>query len=294
MNATASLSRLRRFSIITTAFFLVVGYGPTALCSPTGGVPAFAVSAPNGQQSILLGSLHVGIAGLLEPAPSAFDGLKRLVLEHPGVYTPKLTSQAARLSEKELKEYLRRAACAGVPEGFAIKVLENPSEPHANVIAYSVCDSTKSVDSRDLLANRWANERSPLIEKLYLESDEWVATQRLKTSSALAESSLRWILQRRPEEVLAKARDAINAADYDGLQRLWLETTGSQALAAEFLQHMVIERNVAWMSPLRHAFDQGNSLVLVGAMHLPGDDGLIQLLRDAGYVVREIRLTAQQ
>jgi len=34
--------------------------------------------------------------------------------------------------------------------------------------------------------------------------------------------------------------------------------------------------------------EKGNVLVAVGAMHLPGEQGLVQLFRDAGYRVKAV------
>jgi uncharacterized protein YbaP (TraB family) len=44
---------------------------------------------------------------------------------------------------------------------------------------------------------------------------------------------------------------------------------------------------------LRHYRDEGQAVILVGAMHLPGPHGLISRLRSAGYTVTTIMLPAK-
>lgn len=49
------------------------------------------------------------------------------------------------------------------------------------------------------------------------------------------------------------------------------------------------DRNEKWLAQLPAIMEENASFVAVGAMHLPGDDGLIKGLRDLGYTVQAIR-----
>ena len=54
-------------------------------------------------------------------------------------------------------------------------------------------------------------------------------------------------------------------------------------------RQLAVERNDAWMSKLVQLFDnQDKELVLVGALHLAGDDSLLQLLGDQGYQLEQM------
>jgi len=55
----------------------------------------------------------------------------------------------------------------------------------------------------------------------------------------------------------------------------------------KFFNLLLTERNKRWISKLRSILDGGdeNVLVAVGALHLVGDDGVVALLRRAGYKV---------
>lgn len=49
------------------------------------------------------------------------------------------------------------------------------------------------------------------------------------------------------------------------------------------------DRNEKWLAQLPAIMEENASFVAVGAMHLPGNDGLIKGLRDLGYTVQAIR-----
>ena len=52
---------------------------------------------------------------------------------------------------------------------------------------------------------------------------------------------------------------------------------------------MVAERNIKWLNKIEGHLKDRACLIAVGVMHLPGDKGLISLLRDKGYVVQPVR-----
>ncbi len=58
---------------------------------------------------------------------------------------------------------------------------------------------------------------------------------------------------------------------------------------AQEMERMVYSRNRNWVKTLVPVMQQGSVLVAVGAGHLPGDNGLIALLRKAGYTVEPVQ-----
>ncbi len=52
---------------------------------------------------------------------------------------------------------------------------------------------------------------------------------------------------------------------------------------------LLVNRNQSWISPIELAMKQGSQMFAVGAGHLPGKDGLINLLRQAGYTVTPVK-----
>lgn len=56
-------------------------------------------------------------------------------------------------------------------------------------------------------------------------------------------------------------------------------------------ERLNVARNRAWLPEIRAMLETGGSddtLVVVGAMHLLGEDGVVQMLRDAGYTVERL------
>ena len=56
----------------------------------------------------------------------------------------------------------------------------------------------------------------------------------------------------------------------------------------EYKSKLINERNDAWMLKIPILISQGPTLIAVGAMHLPGDVGLINQLRKMGYTVKPV------
>jgi uncharacterized protein YbaP (TraB family) len=53
-----------------------------------------------------------------------------------------------------------------------------------------------------------------------------------------------------------------------------------------FHQHLIVERNVAWIPRIREMFtDRTRGFICMGGGHLVGDDGVVSLLRREGFVV---------
>lgn len=67
------------------------------------------------------------------------------------------------------------------------------------------------------------------------------------------------------------------------------ESDADHGAYAQFEKDMVQTRNRNMAERLQPLLQDGSAFVAVGALHLPGKDGLVQLLRDSGYKVTAIR-----
>lgn len=78
--------------------------------------------------------------------------------------------------------------------------------------------------------------------------------------------------------------------DLAGLQRLseeqMQETERSLADAME--KNLINDRNVRMAERMAVRFKEGNALVAVGALHLPGDNGVLRLLQQRGYSLKAV------
>jgi uncharacterized protein YbaP (TraB family) len=74
--------------------------------------------------------------------------------------------------------------------------------------------------------------------------------------------------------------------DLEGLYKMLIEAE-DMTEAEKFL--LVDERNHDWLPKIEEYIKQEPCFIAVGALHLPGNDGLINLLRKAGYKVKAIK-----
>ncbi|MBW6533555.1 MAG: TraB/GumN family protein [Mariniphaga sp.] len=56
-----------------------------------------------------------------------------------------------------------------------------------------------------------------------------------------------------------------------------------------FYNTLFVKRNIFWMDKILYSIRKTPAFIMVGAGHLPGKNGLINLLKDEGYVVKPIK-----
>ncbi len=86
-------------------------------------------------------------------------------------------------------------------------------------------------------------------------------------------------------DVTRQMADAYVAEDLDAMLKLLLDPVAGEKPTPEELDRLVWGRNRNWVSKLLAIMPRRSVLVCVGAGHLPGEQGLISLLREAGYSV---------
>ncbi|RLA01854.1 MAG: TraB/GumN family protein, partial [Gammaproteobacteria bacterium] len=64
--------------------------------------------------------------------------------------------------------------------------------------------------------------------------------------------------------------------------------TGDQRLAKDFQKRVIDDRNHLMAERMQQYLQQGKAFVAVGALHLPGEEGLLNLLEQQGYTVRRV------
>ena len=57
----------------------------------------------------------------------------------------------------------------------------------------------------------------------------------------------------------------------------------------EGTERLINQRNATWTAALNNILKQNSVFVAVGAGHLPGEKGLLQLLRNAGFTVEPVK-----
>lgn len=284
------------------------------------GVPALKITTPAGHHGILIGTVHVGLQGLRDPAPAIFDGAKRHVVERDPVdernagaapaaparkpWWPAFTDYkktgrlgrapwATALTQDELNEMKRRLVCVGLPAEKldqavdALLALESPLS--ASELAILPCAPAGNVSRDQLLAGYAAARGLPTFG---LESASEVEARRLAVPDRIHLQHLRVGLSDRQPRAMTAIAQALNAGNFDQVMREMHGLAASEEDAALYERLMLADRNEAWVPRLVKYLEDGDAVISVGAGHLSGPNGLESLLRQAGMRVEPIVLPA--
>jgi uncharacterized protein len=86
-------------------------------------------------------------------------------------------------------------------------------------------------------------------------------------------------------EMLVNMNRLYRQEDLAALMKMFFTTSYSSAEQNALLD----DRNQKWMTILPGLFQEQRTFVAIGALHLPGENGLVHLLRKAGYTVRPVK-----
>jgi hypothetical protein len=89
------------------------------------------------------------------------------------------------------------------------------------------------------------------------------------------------------KSLLKLLQQAYKEQDLDKIHQLIQEE--SIVTATDF-NYFVTDRNLLWIKPLSNYFKNGKNFVAVGAGHLAGENGILNLLRKEGYRTKAIYL----
>lgn len=59
-------------------------------------------------------------------------------------------------------------------------------------------------------------------------------------------------------------------------------------LSPEFYSNLIVKRNQTWIPIISELIQKESAFIAVGAAHLPGEEGVLNLLREAGYTVTPV------
>jgi uncharacterized protein YbaP (TraB family) len=93
-------------------------------------------------------------------------------------------------------------------------------------------------------------------------------------------------MKQETKKITLAIEDAYAKGDIDALHRILVEDE-NMTEAEKFL--LVDERNIDWLHTIVDHIKKKACFIAVGALHLPGNDGLINLLRKAGYKVKAVK-----
>lgn len=84
---------------------------------------------------------------------------------------------------------------------------------------------------------------------------------------------------------MTKLFDAYKSQDLEVLENLMIK---SEAGLGEYMDLLLFKRNHNWIEKMKEILPAKSVLIAVGAGHLPGDEGVLNLLKKEGYTVEPI------
>ncbi len=150
------------------------------------------------------------------------------------------------------------------------------------MIAFPGFDPTQQIDM--YVQNRGAELGKPLcgFETVDFQLDMLMGAPIKKQAEDLLEQAQK---DDKGLEMAHKMADAYSSQNLDALLALMLEDDDDMA----DLDRMIFSRNADWVKQLEVLMPEKSIFVCVGAGHLPGDKGVIALLRNAGYTVEAVK-----
>ncbi len=248
-----------------------------------------AGSAP----SYLFGTMHSddpGVVQLAPPVQQAFDRAEAVTLELTldpqslvSLTAALLMTDGTRLPSLLGQDLFERAVEAladhGIPEALV-----------AHMKPWAVAVTLMTPPARDGTVLDHALYQRALVEGKPVDALETVAEQVALFDALTREQQillLKDTLDNLPaiEEMLVDLREAWMQRDLARLVAINEASMrdGDPALAADFNQRVIVDRNHLMAQRMESRLRDGGRFIAVGALHLPGKEGLLQLLQQRGY-----------
>jgi uncharacterized protein YbaP (TraB family) len=238
-------------------------------------------------------SFHLRDDRVPRPPMAMLDRVKRLVLEadiaeakaHPEALTryilsPKPLDLAKLFTPAEIAGIRSRAACNGVaPMVESLRL---------SFIAMMIALPCPKADggSYEEEVERAAQQRGLEITALESAEEEFAAMAALPDRLFIEEIREFAGDLDADDRLLERMIVLYNAGDLDALYDLTMKQGMTRAADRKlFVDKVLVERNRKMVQRLGDVLARGDTLVIVGALHFPGKDGIVDLLKRRGFKV---------
>jgi len=255
------------------------------------------VSSPSGRSSYLFGTIHVDdpeIINLAPPVRSALNSSKSLTLELIPDQSTQLQSalsmmfQDGRNLEKVAGRSLYKRAISamkgrGIPEPMigqmkpwaVMATLSVPKSESGKFLDIRLYDQAKKVGKQTHALESSAEQMAafnnmPMKEQVKMLKETLDTLPKLK--GYFRQIKQAWL--QRDLEKLQSISDKQMPADDPASKKL--------------MEGLLDKRNQTMHARMQPRLKEGRAFIAVGALHLPGKKGLIQLLRQSGYTVKAV------
>jgi uncharacterized protein YbaP (TraB family) len=294
----------RLLAIIVVAVGILASRGAAAEAMPYADGVLWRVETAEGISNYVFGTLHSSddrITSLPAPVSEAFAATETLaievVLDNAAIFKigrammlPSDKRLDALLTSKQVAQLKDVAAHYHMPFTMVTRF-----KPWAAMIVFSLPPAEQL---------RTAAGKKPLDESLRLQAEGARKTvvgletvdEQIETLDGMVEADQMLLLDStleqavEIEQMFAALREAYLARDLAAVYELLnaAKVDDDTGAVERFEQRLVIDRNRRMVERMGKLLQEGNAFVAVGALHLPGEKGILQLLADRGYRVTRV------
>lgn len=262
------------------------------------------VEAPDVASSYLVGTMHSADPAIATPWPAlarVLDGVDSITVEMVlDDATVMVMGQAMILTDGRTlgdiagPERMARIEAVGVNYGMPPEALRQ-FRPWAVTMIFSIPPSELRRQSAgepmlDNALREHGEARGIAIYGIETVDEQIAVFADYSEEDQLALLDLTLEMHSQVETEFNKMRNAWLAGDLGGLYDVAMDmpATDSPGLVENFVTRLIQERNYRMAERITPLLDQGNALIAVGALHLPGEEGLLSLLEQQGYMVSPV------
>jgi len=289
--------RITRYSGLVLLLVLLIAWGQVGAEQTYDRGVLWSVTSPEGKTSHLLGTIHSSdpeVLNLKDPVRQAFAGSTRYVMEMipDAAAITRMQSTMLYGADEQLKDALTPELYAkvvlamakrGVPEAATARM-----RPWTLLVTLNMPAENSGPILDNLLYQQAVEAGKPLLGLETVDEQLAVLTDwpREKIISWLEETvdNLDQI-----EFMLRELMQAWLARDLARLQQIAMEMEfGDDADYQEFMLRLVDQRNRRMVERMTSSLDEGGAFVAIGALHLPGENGVLNQLQQQGFRLKAL------
>jgi uncharacterized protein len=283
---------LRRSLTVALASLTLVAWAMAATAAERS-INFYRAQSAAGRVSYFYPSFHIKDDRVVRPPLAVLDAVKRLVIEAdvaalernpqqivPYIVSPQPLDLAALFTAPEIAIIRERAACNGIATG-----VERLRPLFIDMFVGLPCPKP-GAQSFELVLEQAAQARAYPVMALESADEEFSAMASLPESVFIDEIRKYADRPAAAQAVVDRMIELYNRSDYDELYDFSIANMPEDPAARRlFVDRILLERNRVMVQRMAGVLAEGDALVVVGALHLPRPDGILDLLRRQGYTI---------
>jgi uncharacterized protein YbaP (TraB family) len=254
--------------------------------------------------SYLVGTMHSADPAIATPWPAlarVMDGVDSITVEVVldddaaiAMAQAMILTDGRTLGDIAGPRRMARIEAVGAQYGIPPEVLQG-FRPWAVTMIFSLPPSELRLQATgapilDNILRQHAEERGIAVYGIESVAEQLALFADYSAADQLALLDLTLELQPQAETKYDEFRVAWLAGDLNELYDLAMDmpATDSPELVDEFMGRLLQDRNHRMAERITGLLEQGNALIAVGALHLPGEEGVLALLEAQGHLVSPV------